>query len=332
MDNILFGKHILLFVQSFFGYEKKIGAKFKELGASIDLYDERPITKGYQKAIIKFIPNFYSHKSTKYYDKILSKHKEDKYDYVLFVDCDMVSSETIKKYRTAFPKSKFCLYLWDSIKNLPDALEKSKLFDFVSSFDRKDCLEYGFHFRPLFYLDNYITKERNTDFDNDLVFVGTGHSDRYGFLKDIKNKYSDNYRIKFDIYLQGTMVYYYYKLTKKSFRKAHKNDFYFTKKSAEEIFESINKGKVIVDIQHEAQSGLTMRTLETLGLKKKMITTNQDIVNYDFYNSNNILVVDRDNPVIDEKFMEVEYQEISNDIYEKYSLESWVKNVLQIGL
>ena len=36
-----------------------------------------------------------------------------------------------------------------------------------------------------------------------------------------------------------------------------------------------------------------------IGLKKKLITTNKDIVNYDFYNSNNIMVVDRANFQID---------------------------------
>ena len=59
-----------------------------------------------------------------------------------------------------------------------------------------------------------------------------------------------------------------------------------------------------------------------------MITTNADIVNYDFYSPSNILVVDRKNPKFSIKVLIGEYQMVDNKIYTKYSLESWVYGVL----
>ena len=64
-------------------------------------------------------------------------------------------------------------------------------------------------------------------------------------------------------------------------------------------------------------------------MKRKFITTNKDIVNYDFYNSNNILVIDRKNPIIDFDFLMTPYEELDENIYYKYSLENWILEVLK---
>jgi len=60
-----------------------------------------------------------------------------------------------------------------------------------------------------------------------------------------------------------------------------------------------------------------------LGLHKKLITTNSDIVNYDFYNPQNILVVDEKNPTIPASFFETKYIPIPAAIFNKYTLEGW---------
>jgi hypothetical protein len=40
---------------------------------------------------------------------------------------------------------------------------------------------------------------------------------------------------------------------------------------------------------------LIFRVFEALGYKKKLITNNQDITSYDFYNENNIFVITNEN-------------------------------------
>ena len=73
--------------------------------------------------------------------------------------------------------------------------------------------------------------------------------------------------------------------------------------------------------------GLTIRVLEALGAKKKLITTNKDIVNYDFYHPENIYVYDG-KVDLENIFFTSEYFEIDYEIYKKYSLESWLKEIL----
>ena len=74
--------------------------------------------------------------------------------------------------------------------------------------------------------------------------------------------------------------------------------------------------------------GLTMRTIELLGLQKKIITTNIDIVNYDFYNPVNILIIDRDSPKINKEFFTTPFTPIPQEIVSKYIISNWLKRML----
>lgn len=65
-----------------------------------------------------------------------------------------------------------------------------------------------------------------------------------------------------------------------------------------------------------------------IGMNKKLITTNASIVNYDFYNKKNILIINRENPQIDISFFSTPYEKINPEIYKKYSLSSWILDVL----
>ncbi|MEW6857184.1 hypothetical protein QYR58_03535 [Streptococcus iniae] len=125
-------------------------------------------------------------------------------------------------------------------------------------------------------------------------------------------------------------MFYFYKIVKKDFLKANISEFSFVKKNSQEIIKTILDSKVVLDIQHPNQTGLTMRTIEMIGLNKKIITTNNSIVNYDFYNKNNILIIDRHNIEIDREFFETEYSALNQDVYKKYSLEFWLYDTLGI--
>jgi hypothetical protein len=92
----------------------------------------------------------------------------------------------------------------------------------------------------------------------------------------------------------------------------------------------VHQSKVILDINHPRQTGLTMRTFEALGAQKKLITTNADILNYDFYDKNNVLVIDRENPVIECSFLESNITPYSKEILFKYSIEGWIHTLFSL--
>lgn len=319
------GKRILLFSQYFFGYENKIAKKMREFGAEVALYDEMSVTKPLERAVLKISPSIFNKKTEQYYFEILQKEKAINYDYVLFIDCEMPTKKVLQTYKKTFIKARFCLHLWDSLENLKGVKSKIGYFDFVSSFDRKDSRENNIAFRPLFYDDIYRACDEEREYDYDLSFVGTIHSDRYAIIKKLM---SSNRKMYIYPYLQSRFIFYYYKLTKQEFKGVSIEKFRFSKIDSDSIKRIIRKSRAVLDIQHPKQTGLTMRTLEMVGMKKKMVTTNKDIVNYDFFHKNNICVIDRENPIVPDDFYLSKYHDISKSIYEYYSIGQWVLGVL----
>ena len=325
---MLKNKNILFFCPSFFGYELKIKDKMVEMGATVDFYDERSISKNYEKALLKINPDLFLKKSESYYLDILDKIKNNSYDVVLFVKAEMVPVSILKKLRKIFNTASFHLYFYDSIKNIKGVEKKLSYFDSIYSFDRNDCNIYNFKFRPLFFLDEYRSNIEK-EYKYDLCFIGTIHSDRYKIIQEIeKICIANDLKLYLYPFLQSKFIYYFYKLTKKEFRNTSIADFRFDKISSQEISKVVAETKVILDIQHPNQTGLTMRTIEMIGMNKKMITTNQDIKNYDFYCEENISVIDRNNVNLNLEILRRSYKKLDDQIYNYYSIEQWILDVL----
>lgn len=323
-------KKILFFSPAFFGYEDKIVKKMEEMGATVDMYDVRSVTSAKERALLKVSPKIFAKKSLEYYENIINLNKGKNYDYILIVKCDMTSESILKRFRVEYPNAKMCLYLWDSIENIPGVEGKFKYFDTLHSFDMEDCKKHAkLNFRPLFYADEFCKGITCNNYCYDVSFLGTIHSDRYAVIKQVKNIAAEKgMKSYWFCYLQSKFIYYFYKATKKEFADTSIDDFNFEKKGSEEIASIVDESKIILDIQHPKQTGLTMRTIEMIGMNKKLITTNASVKNYDFYNPNNISVIDRNNVIIDEKFLNSEYEPLPDDLYQKYSLQNWVLEVL----
>ena len=75
---------------------------------------------------------------------------------------------------------------------------------------------------------------------------------------------------------------------------------------------------------------MSFRVFEALGHRKKLITTNKDIVNYDFYHPQNILVLDKEKMEIPEDFVFSPYVEIDETVFAKYKIKNWVKEVFEL--
>ncbi len=330
---LLKGKRILYFAPSFFGYDELIAKKLIEMGAIVDQYDERPGNSFLIKSMLRIYPGAIESITKSYYKKVFSKIYGRQYDYVFIVNIEAMNEQILAELRLVCSEAIFVLYMWDSSYNKKGLSSYYHLFDHCFTFDRFDAENLpGMKFRPLFYIDNYshlpIKKEKYQ-----LSFVGTAHGDRSYILQKIKSQMS-RVRLPFFyyLYLQSLKMFIYYKLTNPKFRSGLPlKEFSFKTLSQDQVVKIIASSKAVLDIQHEKQTGLTMRTLEVLGSGKKLITTNVDIVNYDFFHHDNILIINRDNPVIDMSFFNSPVAPLTSEIRNKYSIEGWITEIFTIG-
>ena len=70
-----------------------------------------------------------------------------------------------------------------------------------------------------------------------------------------------------------------------------------------------------------------MRTLECIGLNKRLITTNQSVINHEFYSTDSVHIIDRQSPTISKHFLKNKFLGYSKEIRYKYSLDGWIHEV-----
>lgn len=326
---MLQGKNILLISVSFFNYENLIKKELENMGASVDLFDERPSNSFFSKAIIRIKKELYSVKINQYFREIIEKIKDTKYDYFLLIKGEATPTFFLDFLKINNPGIKFIFYTYDSIKNNSNGLEILTYFDAKFTFDSQDALQYKMSFRPLFFAEDYgKLSVKNRDFKNDLAFIGTAHSDRYSISENAKS-WCDKHKLKmFTFYFSPSKTLFKFKkLTDKEFKNFDEEKISFKSLSLKEIVEVYKSTMVILDINHPGQNGLTMRTFETLGAGRKLITTNSKIKTYPFYDPQNIFIIERGNIQFDEDFFKIVFKEMDFEIRESMSLRGWVQEV-----
>ncbi|MBL0738867.1 hypothetical protein JI750_18370 [Flavobacterium sp. GN10] len=327
IEEVLKNKNVLFFSVQTFNLQKQISKKLNELGANVDYYDERPSNNNFTKGVIRIKRSLLQVKINKYYNKILGDISGKTYDFLFVNKGEVIPEFFLKEFQKMQPKCQCIFYTWDSFQNNKNALNILKYFHKKFSFDSDDAVKYSLEFRPLFYLDFYkdIDSILDAEIKNDLLFLGTAHSDRYQISNNIVSWCEKNNLKSFCYYyMQGRLVYFYKKMFDKTFKEFDYKKLSFESLQTEDLFQIYQNSKVVLDINHPGQKGLTMRTFETIGAKRKMITTNKEVQKYAFYNPNNILIIDRENIELNKKFFDSDYIDVDKDLYERMSLKGWL--------
>lgn len=207
--------------------------------------------------------------------------------------------------------------LWDSLTKSPKNKQNIDLFDAVFSYDREDCGRYNF-----VKINNYLDPSWFTciSLENaryDIFSVMSFTRERYS---QIVNFLDDNPNICPNIYL------YIDNERKRKYINDTRVKVIDTIMLGDELKENIENSKVILDLLQGHQTGMSFRVYESLAYKRKLITTNANIVNYDFYNPSNIFILEGES--VPESFFYTDYEDVPEDIISKYHLSSWVENVI----
>jgi hypothetical protein len=221
--------------------------------------------------------------------------------------------------------------MFDSFKNYPNLEENLGAVDKTLSFDPADGVANSkVAFRPLFFRRSFSCAPKLCcdDLDYDVSFVGTLHSDRLRILDELEDQFRKlNLTFKKVYFLRTSLEYYWGKLTDPAYRNHKASDFVTTPVPSAAVREIFFKSRVIVDIQHPRQEGLTMRTVEALGSRRKLITTNAAIRTYDFYCPENIQIIGRHGGALRPEFFKTPGVEVPEPVYHKYSIDGWLDSV-----
>jgi len=320
------GKRVLLICPRFFGYDDAIAGELARRGAVVERMEDRPFRSPAMKALAKLAPRLVRALAARRYRRELGSL--DGLDLVLVVNGQTLSIGVLRALRLRNSRARFLLYLWDSLRNRSSVVDAIGLYDKVLTFDPQDAERFGLVYRPLFFSDEFSQRQREpTEFD--LSFIGTAHTDRWSLIAEIDAHLPSYIRRFWYLYLQAPWVFYFRKFLSPSFRRARITDFRFDALDRPEVGRIFRRSRCILDIEHPAQRGLTMRTIEALGAGKKLITTNPAVAKHDFYDPQNIVVLERGRPLsVPDGFFTVAYADVTEQVYNRYSLCGWMNDVL----
>ena len=246
-------------------------------------------------------------------ERLSSITENDTFDFLFIICPDFFIKEDLEYL---INKAKYSVvYYWDSFDNISRYSKTMSLFDAAYSFEPKDVEKYNLNFLTNFH---HVSKT-HPESTNDVYFIGS-YDERFETILKIFN-YLETKKKSSKIYIQTNK--------KKILKQNQNSTITFINKpiSIDESQKLFQNSKIILDVQKKIQKGLTFRVFEAMGNRKKLITTNTDIINYDFYNPNNIFIWKEDTNEIPESFFETNYQELPEEILKKYSLDTWVKQI-----
>lgn len=324
---------LLLIMPRFFDYPQIILEELNKMGYNVDFFDDRPSEKGFIKAVIRVKKELISAYINHYFKKVMKTVRSKKYDVILLISGQSLSfsENMIKEIKDCQQQAFFILYQWDSLKNFPYIERMQKYFDKCYSFDKSDCEKNSnLKFLPLFYSRQYedIGKKKINNYKYDFCFIGTAHPQKYKFINKMSKQLKSVYKSQFIyFFFPSRLVFFYRKFKNPEFRYAKYHEFHYMPISGKDMEQIYLDSRCILDSPQEDQLGLTIRVMEALGAKKKLITTNADVKKYDFYRKENIYVYNGSFDFLNIFFKEP-YKEIEQDIYKKYSLRNWLKEIL----
>ena len=258
-------------------------------------------------------------------NKHFSKIPDNYYDYIFVLVGRGLDCKSFGNFMKHQKKAKKILYLWDDIKRVDEYKDLKDYFDDIVSFDVYDCEKFNIRYVPVFFCDEYRYNGEVKDID--FSCIGGRHTYRESLLANIQKEFpKDKYNWYVLLSVSIFRYIYIYILTK--LLQGKTNDFIEYKELGISDAAQISKrSKIVIDMPHLSQKGASTRTIESLAAHAKIVTTNNAISRYDFYDPNNICVIDVNNPVIPDKFLYSEYVEPDENIVEKYSLNHWVKAI-----
>ena len=223
---------------------------------------------------------------------------------------DRGNTKYIAKYiANKYPEKRIIIWLWNSVKYSISPEDFNNIFCEVWSFDKMDCKEYGLKYNTSFYFDNIKLPKKDISFD--VCFIGSDKKRMKSILSTQKLFSSINLK-----------TYYHVVASKESNLEQYN---YQKMISYNQILEIILTSKVILDLVVEGQNGPTLRPLEAAFFQKKLITNYRNIEKFEFYDSNNIFILGKDNIQTLQCFVEGDYVPVNKDLVLKYDINNWIK-------
>lgn len=257
---------------------------------------------------------FGSNIKKKYFSQQIIQQVKEPQDIIFVIRPDLLEDSLLAELKKN--TNSFIAYYYDSCKKYPRQLEILRFFDEIYSYDREDIEQHHF-LETSNFIYNETIEIQPIKYD---IFNISSYDTRIDEIDKVsKILFGAGFSIYFVLFWYEKLAYQHLKSTTE----------YLTLSETKKL---ISQSKAMIDIQRTDQKGLSFRTFESLGYRKKLITTNAEVKKYNFYHPNNMLVIDSDNLDTEEvkNFLDLNYIEIPQDIIDQYTVKSFIQKIFKL--
>lgn len=237
--------------------------------------------------------------------------------FVLWGEWALYNRETgFSEYlRKKYPGCKIVWFIQDLFstqlslyENHIDLCKEKKIYDRIVSYDKGDCVKYGFTYHPTVMSYMQIPDNPNLE-ETDVLFIGKDKG-RLPLLIEICN-YLREYGLICNFRLYGV-----------PYEKRINVDgiyYYDSKLTYREIIEYVKKTKCIIELMQPEAQNFTLRTWEALLYNKYLITNNKSLQSSSFYCDKSMCVIDNIGDITQSFIEAIKSVEIQYDYQQQIS-------------
>lgn len=319
----------VLFIYKNKNLAKQFTKHFKLNGYDVTEFYEAPIPyspKGLQKlenilyrVLFKkpnHIHNIYERNFVSHSNRIIKKLKSRSlhFDFCFIIRGDLIPPSVLKYARSV--SGKMIDYQLDGLSVSSKILNYKDLFDQIYVFDEQDVMDYpGYNLKST--TNCYFETQNDLDTpDSDIYYTGALVENRLQAIENLYSYLGDDYRYHINLGSGRDFI------TTAPIR------FLKEQISYEQNLEYSRKSKVLLDFKREEHDGLSLRFFEAIGFKKKIITNNVAVKNYDFYDPQNIFITDYTHFDGLADVLQTPYKALDKAITDKYQFKTWISKLL----
>lgn len=346
---------VLLITPEFYGIEKLIKSILEESGYEVYWFENKSLPLDYHGTNSKFkflrrIYFFLFFPQVRYIKKELRKIRNIKFDILFSINANIICPFLITSLKNQNPEINSILFLWDSF-SMYNWSKEIQFFNNVYTFDLADSIKYHINYKPNFYIGNRNSDHQEIEYD--LFFAGKFSSDRLEMIDKLVN-HPDLSGIKcivrlwpaYKIFFHNHLLY----VCLKRFRFKSNwacnyimnfeategvliREYLVTEKlTYDEVQNLLRRSNVSLDLPYQGQTGYTHRLIAALSNGKKVITTNAGILKENYYNSEQVTVIDRQNLKIDADWIKKKISFPVNSYISDLELTKWLKSIINVGI
>jgi hypothetical protein len=283
----------------------------------------------YKKIILKD-RNYKKQLFLKYFeDDFLNKLKnfpDNHFDYSLVIRADFYSINVIKEIVRVCKLN--ISYHWDGMERFPEIQTRIHFFDKFYVFEEADYNKYSSTFSNIYLTNNFYFENNqpsNKYKKSDVFYIGAYVQNRsedllsiYDFLK------SENLDVNLMLCCEDSAF-----ISKNS----NKGISFFQKPiDYSETLEMSKNSKVVLDFRIKGSAGhkgLSLRFFEAIFHENKIITDNEEVLEYDFYKTENVFILGKDKMENLNSFINSKYEPLENKLKEKYKFINWFNSITE---